>query len=332
VLKARIPPSWTLKHGTTPMDTVWPHVSISWWQQCFRTVFAYLLVIVLVLGFTVPVAFIGSLSQITYLTEVAAWLRWIGNIPNWIVATIQGVFPPVLLAILTATVPLAIRQIANMEGLYSRQATERHVQIYYFVFIFVQGFLTISLSAGITTIMGELTVTAQAVPVVLAQNLPKASNYFFSYIIISTSTTIISTLVRLKQLFNGLILSPLIDKTARMKWMRGESVDLREWGTFIPFFTNIACIGGFFSQRLLKLHCSQLRPHIFCDRPFNPNIQHPLFRGAPYVVSGIPSKTHRAESWYRRSILSYCNTPTVYGYLLHGVMFNWLILPCPRRK
>ncbi|KAH6675981.1 hypothetical protein B0J14DRAFT_692242 [Halenospora varia] len=130
-----------------------------------------------------------------------------------------------------------------MEGLHSRLAIENHVQIYYFIFLFVQGFLTISLLAGITTIIGELADTIQAVPSVLAQNLPKACNYFFSYIIMSTIITVVSTLIHVKLLMNLSVLSPLFDKTARQKWIRGENVNLQKWGTFIPVFTNIACIG-----------------------------------------------------------------------------------------
>jgi hypothetical protein len=109
----------------------------------------------------------------------------------------------------------------------------------------VQVFLTVSLSAGITTILGELTDTIQSIPAVLAQNLPKACNYFFSYIIMHTFTTIVSTLVEVNGLINLFILSPTFDKTARHKWMRGQSLGLQKWSTFIPVLTNIACIGVF---------------------------------------------------------------------------------------
>jgi hypothetical protein len=251
-LEARIPLSWTLKHSTTPSDTIWPHVSISRWQQCIRTAVVYLLIAAVTFGFAVPVAIIGSLSQIKYLTNVVSWLQWIGTLPNWLVAVIQGVLPPVLLIVVTAAVPIAIRLLANIEGLHSRQATENHIQIYYFTFLFVQRFLTISMSAGITTIIGELANTIQAVPTVLAQNLPKSCNYFFSYIIMSTITTVVFTLIHVDQLVNLFILSPIFDKTARQKWMRGENVSLQKWGTLIPVFTNVACIGEFLFSLLSR--------------------------------------------------------------------------------
>jgi hypothetical protein len=244
-LKIRIPPTWTLKRGTTLDDTIWQNVSISWWQHCLQTTAIYLLVATLTLGFAFPVTLIGSLSQIKYLANVVSWLQWIETLPTWLVAVIQGVLPPVMLGLLTAMVPVALRLLANMQGLHSRQATENYVQVYYFTFLFVQVFLTVSLSAGITTILGELTDTIQSIPAVLAQNLPKACNYFFSYIIMHTFTTIVSTLVEVNGLINLFILSPTFDKTARHKWMRGQSLGLQKWSTFIPVLTNIACIGVF---------------------------------------------------------------------------------------
>lgn len=69
-------------------------------------------------------------------------------------------------------VPVAIRLLATMEGLHSRQATEKHVQIYYFTFLFVQVFLNVSLSAGITTILGELSYTVDAFDV----------HFYYSYL------------------------------------------------------------------------------------------------------------------------------------------------------
>jgi hypothetical protein len=244
-IRTRTPHSWTLKYGIAPEDTIWRNVTISWWEQRIRAAMAYLLITLLILGFALPVTFIGSLSQVKYLDNTVSWLQWIKFLPIWLIGAIQGVLPPLLLAAVTAIVPAAMRLLANLQGLHSRQAIENHVQIYYFIFLFVQGFLTISLSASITTIIGELSNTIQTVPVVLAQNLPKASNYFFSYIILCTCTTIVSVLTQVGSLVSIVIISPQVDKTARQKWMRGQTVGLQRWGTFVPVFTNIGCIGVF---------------------------------------------------------------------------------------
>lgn len=138
--------------------------------------------------------------------------------------------------------PMAIRILVNLQGLHSRQAAEKSVQIYYFIFLFVHVFLVVSLSASITTVISNLVDEGGSMPVVLAQNLPRASNYFFSYFILQTSSTITSTLLQGEEVLN-MLLSYILDKSARQKWMRNESLHLKKWGTFVPVYTNLACIG-----------------------------------------------------------------------------------------
>jgi hypothetical protein len=244
-IKAQAPPSWTLKQGTTAGDIIWSNVSISWWQKIIQTAFVYSLAAALTLGFALPVAITGSLSQIGYLTYVVPWLRRLESLPSWALATIQGVLPLAILPLITAMVPSVLRLLANMQGLHSRQRVENYVQIYYFSFLFVQVFLTVSLSAGITTIIGQLPDTVEAIPTLLAQNLPKASNYFFSYIMVHAFTTFAFTLMQVTGLISMFVLSPLFDKSPRQKWMRRQSLGLQKWGTFVPVFTNMACIGIF---------------------------------------------------------------------------------------
>ncbi|KFY98246.1 hypothetical protein V500_01756, partial [Pseudogymnoascus sp. VKM F-4518 (FW-2643)] len=173
-IKAQAPPSWTLKQGTTAADIIWSNVSISWWQQIIQTAFVYSLAAALTIGFTLPVAITGSLSQIGYLTYVVPWLRQLESLPSWALATIQGVLPLAILSFITAMVPSVLRLLANMQGLHSRQRVENYVQVYYFSFLFVQVFLTVLLSASVTTIIGQLPDTVEAIPTLLAQNLPKA--------------------------------------------------------------------------------------------------------------------------------------------------------------
>ncbi|KFY32477.1 hypothetical protein V493_00157 [Pseudogymnoascus sp. VKM F-4281 (FW-2241)] len=241
-IRARIRPSWTLKQGTEAGDMIWSNVSMSWWQQFTRTAIVYFLVTSLILGFALPVAIAGSISQVGYLANVVPGLSWIGLLPSWQLAIIQGVLPPAMLSLITAMAPLILRLLANLQGLYSRRAVENHVQFYYFTFLFVQIFLTVSLSAGLTTTIEELADSIQSIPTVLAENLPKASNYFFSYIMMHALTTFALTLVQANGLIDIYILSPALDRTARQKWMREQNSGLLKWGTFIPVLTNIACI------------------------------------------------------------------------------------------
>jgi hypothetical protein len=136
-------------------------------------------------------------------------------LPSWMVAALQGILPPMMLAIWISLVPIALCILVSFQRLYSHQAVESSVKRFYFIFLFIQVFLVTSLSTSITTVLEGLRSRAKSVPVVLAQNLLKASNYFFSYFIIQASSTISITLICGEKLLN-LLLSNIQDCEAEM--------------------------------------------------------------------------------------------------------------------
>ena len=149
-----------------------------------------------------------------------------------------------MIALITTMVPLTLRLLANLQGQHSLQAVEKSIQHYYFAFLFVQIFLIVSLSAGIATIIEQLPNTPQSVPAILAQSLPNASNYFFSYITIYTMGTVTTSLLQIKTVLQLGILSPLLDQTLRQMLAREKGLALNRQGTFILVFTNLVCIGA----------------------------------------------------------------------------------------
>ncbi|KFY30556.1 hypothetical protein V493_01829 [Pseudogymnoascus sp. VKM F-4281 (FW-2241)] len=245
-LSTRSPSFWTIKQGATHGDIIWANLPIRPWERWIRTVIVYFLFAGLIFGYALPVTVTGAVSQVTYLVGIIPGLAWLETLPSWMVPAIQGILPPVMLAIWISLVPIALRVLVNFQKLHSHQAEESSVQRFYFIFLFIQVFLVASLSSSITTVLGGLGSSAKSVPVVLAQNLPKASNYFFSYFILKASSTISITLICGEKLLN-LLLSNIRDKTARQKWTRSETLNIKLWGTFVPVYTNLACIGLVYS-------------------------------------------------------------------------------------
>lgn len=124
-------------------------------------------------------------------------------------------------------------------------AIELTVQNYYFAFLFVQIFLVVSISSGFSTIIDSLK-NVLSVPDLLAQNIPKASNYFFSYMVLQAMSVSAGALVQIFALISWFILAPLLDNTARKKWARATNLNQMQWGTFFPVYTTLASIGMFY--------------------------------------------------------------------------------------
>ncbi|KAI9868616.1 MAG: hypothetical protein M1813_004466 [Trichoglossum hirsutum] len=243
-----IPQHMTPRHvEVSPDDVIWENMSIRWWERYIRTALVVTVVAGLVIGWAFPVTFTGLVSQVSYLTSIIPWLGWVEKLPGWLLGIIQGVLPQLMLAILMALLPVILRLLAKQQGVHTGMAMELSVQNYYFAFLFVQVFLVVSLSSGITTVIQQISKDVTSAPAVLAQNLPKAGNYFFSYMLLQAFSVSAGALVQIGGLISWFILAPLLDSTARQKWTRQTSLPRVQWGTFFPVFTNLACIGLIYS-------------------------------------------------------------------------------------
>lgn len=136
---------------------------------------------------------------------------------------------------------------AKLQGLHTGMAIERAVQGMYFAFLFIQIFLVVSISSGITVVLQELADSPFSAPAILAQNLPKASNFFFSYMLLQAFTVSGGAILQIATLFVQFLLSPIVDTTAREKFARATTLVEIKYGTFFPIYTNLACIGIVYS-------------------------------------------------------------------------------------
>ena len=231
----------------SPGDVLWGNMSIRWWERYLRTGVVVSMFIGIIIGWAFPVTFTGLLSQVNYLTTTFAWLRWLRKAPTWVLSIIQGILPQALLGLLLTLLPFILRLLAKNQGVHTGMAVELTVQTYYFVFLFVQVFLVVSISSGITTVIAQLSQSPQSVASILAQNLPKATNYFFSYMLLQALSTSAGALLQLTGLLGWFVLAPILDKTARQKWKRHVDLPQMQWGTFFPVYTNLAAIGLIYS-------------------------------------------------------------------------------------
>ncbi|KAF9885020.1 hypothetical protein FE257_000843 [Aspergillus nanangensis] len=230
----------------SPDDVIWDNMSIKWWERYLRTFGILTIVVGMVIGWAFPVAFTGLLSQLSYLEDAFTWLSWLSKLPEWFISAIQGVLPPLFLAILMALLPLILRFLSKTQGLHTGMAVELAVQNYYFAFLFVQLFLVVAISSSFSTIINNVT-NVTSWPELLAQNIPSSSNYFFSYMILQALSVSAGALVQIVNLVSWFILAPILDTTARTKWARTTNLNQMQWGTFFPVYTTLASIGLIYS-------------------------------------------------------------------------------------
>ena len=246
----------------SPDDVLWDNMSIRWWESYIRTILVVAFVGGLIVLWAVPVAFTGTLSSIDTLTKTVKWLDWLNRLPSWLLSLVQGVLPQALLAGLLALLPLILRFLAKQQGVQTGMGVELSVQTYFFAFLFIQVFLVVSISTGITATLQELLHNPSNVAGILAKNLPRATNYFFSYMILQAFSVSGGALLQIGALISWFILAPVLDNTARQKWARQTDLPVMRWGTFFPVYTNLAAIGNLFLLRITPDHRLTLRNRV----------------------------------------------------------------------
>lgn len=95
--------------GVLPGEIIWKNLKMSSWNRSLRRMLATAFICVMILFWSFPVAVVGIISNVNYLTANVPFLRWINSIPPVILGVVTGLLPTVLLAALMALVPIICR-------------------------------------------------------------------------------------------------------------------------------------------------------------------------------------------------------------------------------
>lgn len=235
------------KHiGVEPGDIFWPNMRYYWWEKLSRTSVAVAAIIALIIIWAIPVAFVGFISNLTYLTNKMHWLRFIYNLPKQLLGLITALLPSVMLSVLMMLLPIFIRSMAKLSGCLTAQSIEYFTQQAYFAFQVVQTFLVVTIASSVSSVVTQIIENPTSSLSLLSSNLPKSSNFFISYIILngfSVSGTILFQLVT----FILFYAFSFLDKTARQKYNRYVGLGEMAWGTTYPIYEVLAVISIVYS-------------------------------------------------------------------------------------
>ncbi|KAK6459199.1 uncharacterized protein RJT20DRAFT_148771 [Scheffersomyces xylosifermentans] len=228
--------------GVEPADVQWSNLRMFWWERITRRFLAFAAVTALILLWAIPVAFVGVISQITYLTDKLPWLRWILNLPKPLLGLVTGLLPTIMLAILMSLLPMFIRGMAKISGAPTAQSIELYTQNVYFAFLIVNGFLVTAIASSATSTVTAIIKEPTSAMSVLANNLPKSSNFFISFLILQGLSVAGGSLFQFVGLILYYLLGKILDSTVRKKWARFSGLGTVAWGTTFPAFTQLACV------------------------------------------------------------------------------------------
>jgi hypothetical protein len=225
-----------------PEDVIWNNLVMNPYERRVRLVFSWSATIGLIIVWALPVAFVGFISNIHSLCTTYHWLAWICTIPTIIISIVQGFLPAVLLAVLFMLVPIIMRMLARMEGIPQRTGVELSLMDRFFLFQVVNGFLVVTLSAGIIAALPGLVHDPSSVPTLLAQNLPKSSTFFLTFIILQGLTGTAGGFLQAVPLALYYVKITLLGSTPRSVYKIKYSPRTSDWGTLFPSTTLLVVI------------------------------------------------------------------------------------------
>ncbi|CAH0057794.1 unnamed protein product [Clonostachys solani] len=227
--------------GIRPDDIVWSSLRMNWLERIVRRFLILGLVIAAVIFWSIPSVIVGTISNVQSLIDMFPFLSWLGDLPGAIKGFLTGFVPAMALTLFMAIVPVLLRFCAVVAGVPSYTRAELFTQTAYFAFQVVQVFLVTTITSAASGALFKIIQEPLQIKDVLAENLPKASNFYLSYILIQCLMNAGTSLLHPFDLFRHVFLRK-IARLPRMHHRIFYTMRPALWGRDFPIFTNLAVI------------------------------------------------------------------------------------------
>jgi calcium permeable stress-gated cation channel len=227
--------------GVRPDEIVWDSLRLGWGQRIVRRFAVLAMVTFGIIFWSIPAAIVGAISNVESIAKFVPILFWLPKLPGVIVGVIQGLLPALTLTLLMRIVPFILRGCGRLMGLPSLSMIELFVQSSYFAFQVVQVFLITTLTSAASSSVMSIIEDPLSTKDLLSQNLPKASNFYISYILVMCMAVGATSLVHIFDLFRHQIMAKSMS-SPRMMFNIWNRVKTMHWGGLFPIFTNLGVI------------------------------------------------------------------------------------------
>jgi calcium permeable stress-gated cation channel len=114
--------------GVMPNEVIWENLTLPPARRMSQEGVAVALVIATIAFWSIPVSFLGAVSNIGYLAQNVEWLAFLNKLPTSVMSLLSGLLPPLLLSMLASYVPKIFR--CKCIHLFERKITnlQRHIQ------------------------------------------------------------------------------------------------------------------------------------------------------------------------------------------------------------
>ncbi|CAH0027416.1 unnamed protein product [Clonostachys rhizophaga] len=255
-------PTQLVRHlGIRPNDILWQSLRIDWRERIIRQFFVCGSIVAAIILWSFPTAAIGVISNVELLSENMPFLHWIRQMPQRLLRLLQGFVPALVLTLWIAVVPALLRcktsftstflllcviltahQVCAVQaGSVSLSMMELFTQKSYFAFLVVQVFLITSFSSTVLLMLPNVLSEPLKIPDILANNIPRASDFFLSFILIQCLADGASNIFPIVDLCRHHVLGQKT-RTPRLQYRVWRRMRRVHWGTVFPRISNMGVI------------------------------------------------------------------------------------------
>lgn len=132
--------------------------------------------------------------------------------------------------------------MAKLSGEVTLSAVELKTQDWYMAFQVIQVFVITTFSSGAAAVVTSIINDPSSATTLLAKNLPKASNFFISYVIVQGLGLAASQLLNIGALAMFTVVAKFLDKSPRKMFNRYITLAGLGWGSLYPKVGNLGII------------------------------------------------------------------------------------------
>lgn len=205
------------------------------------------MIIILTCLYVVPVSLITLVSQIPLLTQLLPFMGFLKKLPREVGSILSSLLPTLMLSFLTDVQLTVFRILLLMKGHCTGAEIELDLQLWYFVFVFVQQFLVVSVLTSLVVVFVNVVEKPASIPLLLAENIPMSAIFFFKFLSVKAFALCGSNFVRLRSLLRWVIITKWVDRTPRQASIRTKQLMTIQWGAVYSSFSVYAAIGIIYS-------------------------------------------------------------------------------------
>ncbi|CAG8582060.1 6249_t:CDS:2, partial [Cetraspora pellucida] len=225
-------------------DVIWENLNIPRIQRSFRKIVSTSVTTALIILWIIPVLFVASISTLSQLEKVIPFLTPLVNkLPAAAIGIIQVRYPA---RYWLGNFDDVFAPLSKFEGFVRYSAVSLSLQEKYFFFLLINVLLVTTSANGAFQALPEIIRDPTSIVSSLAQNLPLASTFFLTYVLLSLSAAALETL-QLGTLAIYLATKIFLVKTPRQIFQLEAALTYKDWGVTFPPHILMASIGLVYS-------------------------------------------------------------------------------------